>query len=197
MAALTVQNILLAGAEKTALTAAASGGDTFVNDGKTILEITNGDASPMTLTITGQNCIFKDVVVSNYGNNAACLAALTLSNYGCSFERVSIQGTMTTNQCTTAAAASLYIDGAGMYPVFQDCIIGQDVWGERSGANSGVIRFTGTAQPNGGRFHNCRILSRSDTATCAAVALPANGAIGRGWTWLFAFRTTFNNTFGR
>lgn len=54
MAALTVQNVLLAGALKSALVAAASGGDTFVNEGKTFLEVNNGDVSGITVTITGQ-----------------------------------------------------------------------------------------------------------------------------------------------
>lgn len=53
MAALTVQNIALAGAEKTALVAATAAGDSFVNDGKTFFEVLNGDASPMTVTIVG------------------------------------------------------------------------------------------------------------------------------------------------
>ena len=135
------------------------------------------------LTMTGANCQFHNMVISNYGNNAACLTAALLSNYGCYFKNMAFQGNMTTNQNTTVAAASLYIDGSGMYPIFDDCVIGQDVWGERSGANSGQLRFTGTTQPNGGQFNRCRIPSRSVTATCAAVALPANGAIGRGWVW--------------
>jgi len=135
------------------------------------------------ITVTGQNCIFENFTVSNYGNNAACLTAFTLNKYGCYFKNVTFQGNMTTNQNTTVAAASLYIGTDGMYPIFEDCVIGQDCWGTRSGANSGQLRFTGTGQPNGGQFKRCRIVSISDVVTCAAVALPANGAIGRGWVW--------------
>lgn len=54
MAALTVQNIVIDGAVKSALVAATAAGDTFVNDGKTFLEVLNGDVSPMTVTIVGQ-----------------------------------------------------------------------------------------------------------------------------------------------
>jgi len=134
-----------------------------------------------TITVTGNNCQFYNVTISNYGNNAACLTPFTLNSYGCYFSNCAFQGNMTTNQNTTVAAASLYIAGGGMYPVFDNCTIGQDVWGVRSGANSGQLRFTGSVQPNGGWLRHCRIPSRSVTATCAAVALPANGAIGRGW----------------
>lgn len=54
MAELTVQNIVLAGAQRAALVSAASGGDTFKNDGKTFLDVNNGDASGITVTIAGQ-----------------------------------------------------------------------------------------------------------------------------------------------
>lgn len=135
------------------------------------------------ITVTGANCQFYDVTISNYGNNATCLTPFTLNKYGCYFKNVTFQGNMTTNQNTTIAAASLYIGTNGMYPIFDNCVIGQDVWGTRSGANSGQLRFTGTGQPNGGLFRNCRIVSRSVAATCAAVSFAANGAIGRGWVW--------------
>jgi len=60
MAALTVQTSLLGGVVKAALVAAATGGDTFVNDGKTIFEVKNADASPMTVTVTGQRLLHFD-----------------------------------------------------------------------------------------------------------------------------------------
>lgn len=151
---------------------------------------TDNIATAQIINLTGANCQFRNLTISNYGNNAACLTAMIINKYGAYFKNVHFQGNMTTNQCTTAAAASLYIAGSGMYCVFDDCTIGQDVWGTRSGANSGQLRFTGTVQPNGIWFRDCRILSRSDTATCAAVALPANGAVGRGLTFT---RCSFQN----
>lgn len=54
MAALTVQTIALAGAKKATLVAATATGDTFVNDGKTYLEVANGGVGAITVTITGQ-----------------------------------------------------------------------------------------------------------------------------------------------
>jgi len=135
------------------------------------------------LTVTGNNCQFVNITVSNAGNNAACLTALTANAYGGSYRGCSFQGNMAANQLSTVAAASLYVGGAGMFNHFIDCQIGNDQWGKRSGANSGQVRFTGTVQPNGIIFKGCRVVSWSATTTCAAVALPANGAVGRGLTW--------------
>jgi len=133
------------------------------------------------ITVTGANSQFHNFVVSNYGANAACLTALTVNKYGCRFKNIGMQGNMTSEQNAVAAAASLYIAGAGMYPIFEDCIIGQDVWGERAAANSGVLRFSSAGRPNVGLFKNCKFLSRSITATCAMVAVPTNTFIGRSW----------------
>jgi hypothetical protein len=49
MAALTVQQLSLAGVVTTTA-AAASGGDTFVNNGKTWVRVVNGSGSPITVT---------------------------------------------------------------------------------------------------------------------------------------------------
>ena len=81
----------------------------------------------------------------------------------------------------TVAAASLYIAASGMYPLFEDCIIGQNVWDVREGALSGVLRFTGTTGPQNGIFRRCTFLSASETATVAMVALPVNSCIDRLW----------------
>lgn len=134
------------------------------------------------ITVTGANSIFRDLVISNYGNNAACLTAATINIYGVTCKNVAFQGVMTAGNDDTVAAASLYIGGAGMYPIIEDCVIGQDVWDEREGANSGMLRFSSaTGRPNGGLFRRCRFLSRSLTATVALVALPAAQCIGRSW----------------
>jgi hypothetical protein len=69
-----------------------------------------------------------------------------------------------------------------MYPLVEDCIIGQDVWSARAAANSGVLRFSGTGgRPNGGIFRRCQLLSVGTTDTCAMVAIPAGTSSGRGW----------------
>lgn len=136
-----------------------------------------------TVTVTGNNCQMINMTFSNAGANAACLTAFTANAYGCYYRGCSFQGNMTAEQLATAAAASLYVAGGGMFNHFIDCQIGNDQWGKRSGANSGQIRFTGTVQPNGIIFKDCRVVSWSQTTTCAAVALPANGAVGRGLTF--------------
>ena len=140
-------------------------------------------ATASIITATGPNCQFRNIAVVNAGNNAACLTPFTANSYGCYFKDVSFQGNLGANQLSTAAAASLYVAGGGMFNHFINCQVGNDQWGKRSGANSGQIRFTGTVQPNGIIFKDTRIVSWSQTASCAAVALPANGAVGRGLTF--------------
>ena len=133
------------------------------------------------ITVTGANSQFHNVVVSNYGNNSACLTAFTAAIYGLRFKNVAFQGVMTAGNDDVVAAASLYITGAGMYPLFENCTIGQDVWDMREGANSGVLRFTSAGRPNGGTFRDCKFLSVSNTVTAAAVAVPTGTFIGRSW----------------
>ncbi|MEE8599163.1 MAG: hypothetical protein V3S69_06600 [Dehalococcoidales bacterium] len=60
MAALTIQTSLLGGVVKAALVAATAGGDTFVNEGKTIFEVVNGGGSSITVTVTGQRLLHFD-----------------------------------------------------------------------------------------------------------------------------------------
>jgi hypothetical protein len=67
MALLTVQNATVNGIVKT-MVAAAAGGDTFPNDGNTMLFVKNGGASSVTVTINSQTpCNYgfdHDIVVS-------------------------------------------------------------------------------------------------------------------------------------
>lgn len=53
MAAITVQQIALAGLTPSAAAAASGGGDTFVNNGLTFLEVTNGGGSSINVTVAG------------------------------------------------------------------------------------------------------------------------------------------------
>lgn len=135
------------------------------------------------VNVTGRNCQVINMTFVNAGNHATNLAGLTANGYGGFYQNCSFQGNMTANQLSAVAAASLNVGGAGMFNQFHNCQVGNDQWGKRSGANSGQIRFTGTVQPNGIIFKDCRIVSWSQTASCAAVALPANGAVGRGLTF--------------
>lgn len=53
MAALTVESTGVGANSLTpTFVAAGAGGDTFLNDGRTVLYVKNGDASPITVTIT-------------------------------------------------------------------------------------------------------------------------------------------------
>lgn len=137
-----------------------------------------------TINITGQNCIF---VAVNFGNNYASannLSAVKLDKYGCYFKNVRAMGCMAATQAATALACSLWIRGGGMYPIFEDCTIGHDVWTTRSGANQGVILFNeSNTQANGGLFKNCQILSVCETATGNFVAVVGNNVLGRGWVF--------------
>jgi hypothetical protein len=54
MAQLTVQSIVGTGLAPS-FAAAAAGGDSFLNDGKTFLEVKNASGSSITVTITAQN----------------------------------------------------------------------------------------------------------------------------------------------
>ena len=135
-----------------------------------------------TLTVSGQNCQFHNFVIENNANNAGNLTAATVDIYGTYWKRVAFHGNMQTTQGTTEACASLYIGAAGMYPLFEDCIIGQDVWSVRNKANAGVLRFNDTGgRPNGGIFRRCQFLSVGTTATNCMVAIPASTSTGRGW----------------
>jgi hypothetical protein len=138
-----------------------------------------------TIDLTGEYCQFRNLIIENSGNNANNVAAVRINKYGAYFKKVAFHGTMVANQCANVNCCSLAIGAAGMYPHLEDCIIGQDVWGERATANSGVLRFNGTGgRPNGGVFKDCQILSVGTTAACAMVAIPASTSSGRGW--LFA-----------
>ncbi|MCK4248967.1 MAG: hypothetical protein KAX15_04230 [Candidatus Omnitrophica bacterium] len=132
------------------------------------------------INITGQNCMFLNVNIENYGNHASNIAAVKLDKYGCYFEGCRIAGNMTANQNGAAAAGSLLIAAGGMYPVFRNCQFGQDVWGTRTTANSGVIVYNNSGRPNGSDFINCRIVSVGDDVECAMVRIATSTSIGRG-----------------
>lgn len=135
-----------------------------------------------TIDVTGAFCQFQNLIVENYANEANNFAAVHVNKYGAYFKKVAFHGDMETNQCANATCCSLAIGAAGMYPHFEDCIIGQDVWGARNAANKGVVNFIGTGgRPNGGVFRRCQILSVGTLATCAMVRIPAQTSSGRGW----------------
>jgi len=136
------------------------------------------------LNITGQNSRFINMIINNVGADADNVAAVKLNNYGCHFKSCHIAGTMAATQAAAVLACSLKIMYAGMYPIFDNCIIGHDVWTTRTGANQGVILFNdATGQVNGGRFNNCDILSVCETATGAFMSVVGSNVVGRGWVF--------------
>ena len=143
---------------------------------------TDTTAVAKVLDVTGHHSQFHNFIVENNANNAGNLAAANIGAYGTRWKGVAFHGNMQATQNATEACASLYIGAAGMYPLVEDCIIGQDVWGTRAAANSGVLRFSETGgRPNGGIFRRCQFLSTGSTVTCAMVAIPAATSSGRGW----------------
>jgi len=148
---------------------------------------TDTTAVAQVLDVTGQNCQFHNFVVGNFGNNTGNLAALKLNKYGCYFKNVGFHGCNTAGSDGVTAAAALYIHDNGSYPVFDDCVIGQNCWDIRTAANSGILRFTGSSAggsgPWNGTFNRCKFLSRAETATVAIVALPQNYSCQGVWTF--------------
>lgn len=136
------------------------------------------------IDITGNGVQFHNLHVSNVGNDAGSLAALTLDGYSCRFKNCAFSNMMTAGSDGIVAAAAVYIAQLGAHCFWENCIFGQDEWDERTGVNSGVLRFTNTSSsggPKGGTFRKCIFRSRSDTAGVAMIALPANHCIGRNW----------------
>jgi hypothetical protein len=91
---------------------------------------------------------------------------------------------MTAEQIAVVAASSLYFGPNGANTLMEDCNIGSNAWATRTVANSGVIRYTGTAGgggPSNSTLRRCNIHSNAATNTIAMVALPANNCIARGW----------------
>ncbi len=66
MAALTVEDTGVGANSLTpTFVAAAGGGDTFVNDGRIMLYVKNGDASPITVTITTPTTLRGGIAVED------------------------------------------------------------------------------------------------------------------------------------
>lgn len=134
------------------------------------------------ITVTGANCMFLNATVSNYGDATACLRAFTLDKYGCYFRNMAFQGVMTAGSDGEVEACSLGIWGDAFNPIFDNCIIGQDVWDVRTAAGSGMLNFGDTGgRPSGGWFRNCRFLSNSATAAVAMIRIKISASIGRSW----------------
>ncbi|KKL62262.1 hypothetical protein LCGC14_2186950 [marine sediment metagenome] len=135
-----------------------------------------------TLSVTGGGCQFHNFQLINNASDADNLTAGEIDSYSSYWKNVAFQGHYGATQNSTAVCASLYIMDGAFNPIFDHCTIGQDNWGTRSAANSGVLRFADTTgRPSGGQFLDCLFLSRSVTSTVCMVAVPAAQCIGRSW----------------
>lgn len=140
------------------------------------------------VNLTGDHCIFRNIGLNNAGNHATNLAAMLVNGYGNLFDSVSFIGNMAANQLSAVAAGSLAISTNGHNCRWNNCVIGEDCWGARTGARSGQLIFSGS-QPNGGIMRDTIIKSQSSTVAVGMVRVVPIG-IGRGW--LFE-RCTFLN----
>lgn len=75
MATLTAQSVVESGLEAT-YSAAAAGGDQFINDGREIVHIKNGAGGDITLTVTAQN---SPTSIPGYGNATKSNAVVTVT----------------------------------------------------------------------------------------------------------------------
>lgn len=148
---------------------------------KNVVIYTDTSAIDYTIDLTGDHCQFINVGINNAGNSATNYAALHVNGYGNYFENVTLIGNLGSSQLSAEACASLYVGANAHNCRWINCNIGEDCWGNRSAANSGQLRFSSASQPNGGIFKNCYFRSCGVTATVAMVAIPSNGAVGRGW----------------
>lgn len=127
--------------------------------------------------------MFINVGFNNNGANAANIAAVQLDALGIYMKGCTIIGNMNDTQGASANCASLIFKNGAMYPLIEDCFIGSECWGVRSGTNSGQILFNEAGQPNDGLIRKCIVRSNSVTAAACMVAINPYNAIGRGWVF--------------
>jgi hypothetical protein len=141
--------------------------------------------------ISAKRSTFANLKLTNAGNDTGNLGAVKLYGEGDVFKRVSFMGIMAANQLTEAHAYSLCIDRGGYFPLFEDCIIGQNTWGPRSGA-CGHLWFTNAKSGypvDNGTFRRCKFTQYCETTTSPLVLIDLN-SIDR--IWLFDDTTFYN-----
>lgn len=135
------------------------------------------------IDITAKRCQFHGVAVGNFGNAAACKAAVTLDGPGNYFNGVHFAGNLYDAQAQNATCCSLRIHTDGDNALFEDCIVGTNVNAIRTQAASGQLLFTATpaSGPVNGKFKGCTFLSYAQTAAVPMVALTGQVSIDRLW----------------
>ena len=100
-----------------------------------------------------------------------------------------MMGILTAEQIASANPYSLGIGKGGYFPLFEDCIIGNNNYGPRTQTASGQLKFTatgvGTYPPDNGTFRRCKFNSWAETNTIAMVYLAAAGTAKLDRLWLF------------
>ena len=117
-----------------------------------------------TIAVTGDYCQFHNFAVSNYGALSSNLAALSLDGYNCILKNVTMQGIMTSQQIAVATTASLIMEANAHNSLIDDCVIGQNQWGERTAAGGHLLFSGATAGIANNTFRNSLFLSSSSTA---------------------------------
>lgn len=136
------------------------------------------------LHLTGQRCQFHNITFANNGANAACLSAFTVDGYGARLKNCQFIGMMAATQCDTTLANSLDIAGGAYYLEAENCIIGSTEWATQGATTNAPLMFSNTveaAQPQDGKFTNCKIQSVVAATTRPLIYVANNNAIGRDW----------------
>lgn len=134
------------------------------------------------IDITAQRCQFWGVAIGNFGNNAACVAAVTLDGPGNYFNGVHFAGNLYDAQAQDADCCSLQIDSDGDNALFEDCIIGTNVNAKRTQDGSGQLLFPSVASgPTNGKFKDCEFRSWAETDVVPLISIPNTAGIDRIW----------------
>lgn len=148
----------------------------------------NTAAMGYNLNLTGNNCQFRNIAIQSGTSttdtaDATSYGPMKVNGYGNYFSKVQLRGINTAKQLAAVACSSLEISDNGDFPLFEDCIIGQNTFGgTRTTASQGHIKFTGTATPSpqNGTFKRCLMLNRTDS-DCPMVVNSAYGGMDRLW----------------
>jgi len=134
--------------------------------------------------VTGERNQFHNMTFANNGANAACLSAFTVDGYGTILKNSQFIGMMAATQCDTTLANSLDIASGAYYLEAENCIIGTTEWAVQGATTNAPLMFSNTvdaAQPQDGKFTNCKIQSQVAATTRPLIYIANNNGIGRDW----------------
>lgn len=157
---------------------------TTENDMRNVLFHTATASLASVINITGENCQFHNIQVQNEGAAADSYAAVIVDKFGFYAKNVSFRGATGATAVDTADCCSLRMDGAGHFPLFENCIIGHNTYsaGARAAAYGGHLQFW-EGYPQNGRFNHCLFTLRSETAECGLVRFKQQYSADRTWIY--------------